>query len=158
MKRTFSKQRKISLLRQQGNFNSHFEKVADSSFLDNDFFDPQDIVQVKYEMLRCARLKKTSIKEVVKNFGFSRTAFYKTLLAFKQKGLAGLIPQKRGPQGRHKLSEKVMESVLDAIHQDPSLSKQQMAHWIKQQHGLDVHPRSIARALHSRDRKNEKKK
>ena len=43
-------------LRQQGVLNPHPEKVADPLFHDSEFFDPRDLVQVKYEMLRRVRV------------------------------------------------------------------------------------------------------
>ena len=39
-------------LRQQGVLNPHPQKVADPLFHGSEFFDPRDLVQVKYEMLR----------------------------------------------------------------------------------------------------------
>ena len=44
-------------LRQQGVLNPHPEKVADPLFHDSEFFDPRDLVQVKYEMLRRVRVE-----------------------------------------------------------------------------------------------------
>ena len=38
-------------LRQQGVLNPHPQRVVDPLFLEGGFFDPRDLVQVKYEML-----------------------------------------------------------------------------------------------------------
>ena len=43
---------KTAALRRHSSLNPHPEKVRDELFLSNAFFDPCDIVQVKYEMLR----------------------------------------------------------------------------------------------------------
>ena len=44
-------------LRQQGVLNPHPEKVAEPLFHGSEFFDPRDLVQVKYEMLRRVRVE-----------------------------------------------------------------------------------------------------
>ena len=45
---------KTESLKKYGALNPHPEKVAEKMFTDPalDFFDPRDLVQVKYEMLR----------------------------------------------------------------------------------------------------------
>ena len=43
---------KIKALLEEGTLNPTPEKVRDPKFRENEFFDPRDIVQVKYEMLR----------------------------------------------------------------------------------------------------------
>ena len=65
-------------LRQQGVLNPNPEKVADPLFHDSEFFDPRDLVQVKYEMLRRVRVDRASVSEVTQKFGFSRPVFYQT--------------------------------------------------------------------------------
>ena len=47
---------KTEALRQQGCLHPHPEKVTDEAFDANEFFDPRDLVQVKYEMLRRVRV------------------------------------------------------------------------------------------------------
>jgi hypothetical protein len=39
---------KLEALRQQGTLNLHPEEVTDSRFQEDEFFDPRDLVQVKY--------------------------------------------------------------------------------------------------------------
>src|SRR6476646_10065206 len=47
-----SEDAKRQALRQQASLNPHPEHVRDELFQGNDFFDADDLVQVKYEMLR----------------------------------------------------------------------------------------------------------
>ena len=42
-------------------------------------------------------------------FGLSRPTFYQAEAAFEQDGLAGLLPQPRGPKSAHKLTPEVMK-------------------------------------------------
>jgi hypothetical protein len=58
-------------LRQQGVLNPHPEKVADPLFQGSEFFDPRDLVQVKYEMLRRVRVEHATVTEVTQAFGLS---------------------------------------------------------------------------------------
>jgi len=43
---------KSRALQQAGSLHPHPEQVKDELFLTHPFFDPRDLVQVKYEMLR----------------------------------------------------------------------------------------------------------
>ena len=50
--RSRSKPQKLEALREEGALNPTPDEVQDPKFQENEFFDPHDIVQVKYEMLR----------------------------------------------------------------------------------------------------------
>ena len=66
-----SKGKKVCL-KEQGMLNSHPERVRDPLFLENDFFDPQDLLQVKYEMIRRVERDEASVTSSAQDFGFSR--------------------------------------------------------------------------------------
>ena len=72
--------------------------VIDPLFDQSEFFDPRDLMLVKYEMLRRVRVDGVSVVEAAERFGFSRAGFYKTLSAFQRMGLVGLIPARRASQ------------------------------------------------------------
>jgi transposase len=141
------RQQKRQTLRRHGTLNPQPKTVTDPLFLNSGFFDPDDLVQVKYEMLRQVHVDKGSISESARAFGFSRPSFYQAQSAFYQDGVFGLLPHKRGPQGGHKLTNKVMEFVAQRRSADPSLSSEQLAEAIQKQFRLQVHPRSIQRRL-----------
>jgi hypothetical protein len=65
---------------------------------ENEFFDPLDLVQVKYEMLRRVRADHKSIRRAAQDFGFSRPSVYRARAAFERAGLPGLLPAERGPR------------------------------------------------------------
>jgi hypothetical protein len=85
-------------LQQQGTLNPHPEKVSDSLFQHSDFFDPQDLVQVKYEMLRRVKVDKHSVSRSATAFGMSRPTFYQAQMDFQQAhpGSTGLYPPAAG--------------------------------------------------------------
>ena len=97
-------QRKRQTLRRHGNFNPEPESVTHPLFHKNDFFDPDDLLQIKYEMMRRVRVDNNSISDSARAFGFSRTSFYQVQNDYRQDGVFGLLPHKRGPQGEHKLT------------------------------------------------------
>ena len=114
---------------------------------DSNFFDPDDLLQVKYEMLRQVHVDHRPISQAAHEFGFSRPSFYQANAAFEQAGLTGLVPLKRGPRSGHKLIPEVMEAVRAMRMADPSLSFVQLAALVKADFNIEVHPRSIERQL-----------
>jgi transposase len=140
-------QQKRQTLRRHGTLNPHPEAVTHALFRNSDFFDPDDLVQVKYEMLRQVHGDKGSISESAQAFGFSRPSFYQAQEAFQQNGVFGLLPHKRGPQGGHKLTTEVMEFVAQQRSADPSLTPEQLAEAVQKRFRIQVHPRSIQRRL-----------
>src|SRR5208337_2798811 len=63
------KRSKADALVEDGALNPAPEKVRDPKFQEGGFFDPRDIVQVKYEMLRRASVEKASVTEVSEEYG-----------------------------------------------------------------------------------------
>ena len=61
---------KADALRNQGTLNPHPEQVRDGLFLENDFFDARDLLQVKYEMLRKTRVEGECVTRAAAAFGF----------------------------------------------------------------------------------------
>jgi transposase len=138
---------KLESLRQHGTLNPRPQNVTDQLFATGEFFDPRDLVQVKYEMLRRVQEDGQAITEAVAKFGFSRPSFYQAQAAFQAGGLAGLTPQKRGPKQDNKLTAEVIDFIQQLLQQDPSLRSAALAARIKERFELVVHPRTIERGL-----------
>ena len=141
------KDAKFEALQQQGTLNPRPKQVRDELFLQDDFFDPRDLVQVKYEMLRRVQADGQSVTDASANFGFSRPSFYQTLSAFEQDGLAGLVPHKRGPKQAHKLTHEVLTFIGEVRRKEPSARLPDLVKLIQERFGIRVHPRSIERSL-----------
>ena len=144
---------KVSALRLSGTLHPHPDRVTAPLFTQHDFFDPRDTLQVKYEMLRGVEVDGQPVNRTTEAFGCSRPTFYQALAAFKAEGLAGLLPQKRGPQQAHKLSEEILAFVDQLRAGDGSLSTTQVLKRIHQRFDLIVHRRSLERALSRRKKK-----
>jgi transposase len=138
---------KAEYLRQQGALNRYPQRVRASWFQADGFFDARDLVQVKYEMLRQVSIEGAKKADAAALFGVSRPTFYQAEAAFAQQGLAGLLPQQRGPKSPHKLTPEVMAFIDTQMTREPPPGARALARAIRAELGLSVHPRSIERAL-----------
>ena len=86
---------KRQALLQSGTLNKNAAKVVDPKFKNMAFFDPDDILQVKYEMLRSNQKDSIGVQKASKIYGFSRITFYKTEKALKKAGWRGCFPVER---------------------------------------------------------------
>lgn len=144
---------KSRALREHGSLHPRPDQVRDGLFQDSEFFDPRDVMLVKYEMLRRVRVEGQSATQGARAFGFSRVAFYQALAAFQREGLPGLLPRRRGPKSAHKLTEAVLGFVDQRRAAEPGLRAPALAALILKRFGLSVHPRSIERALVRRQKR-----
>jgi transposase len=140
-------------LREQGLLNPAAAAVQDERFHDGDFFEPQDLVQVRYEMLRSVRTGERTASAAAARFGVSRATYYQAQAAFEREGVAGLLPGKRGPRGAHKLTGEVLDFALKQLQDDPGLNSSELAELIGERFHLSVHARSVERALERRKKK-----
>ena len=101
---------KSQALGHDGALNPHPEAIQDPLFASNPFFDPKDLVQVRYEMVRRHRPMVCPSATSLRPFGVSRPTFYKAQSALAAAGLAGLVPKPRGPKDGHKISAEVSPS------------------------------------------------
>jgi transposase len=146
-KKTINSKTKVQALRHSGTINANSERVLDPLFLEEEFFDPQDLTQVKYEMLRRVQKEGMAISIAASSFGMSRPSFYKAQHDFAQGGMNGLIPRRRGPRRRHKLTPEVLEFVTLTQAEEPPLRTSELIERLRQKFGIRVHRRSLERAL-----------
>jgi transposase len=144
---------KADALREQGCLHPHPEKVTDEAFAISEFFDPRDLVQVKYEMLRRVRVEGQAVSHSAARFGLSRPSYYQAQAAFEAGGLAALLPKKPGPRLAHKLTDEVVAMLREALAAQPQLRPQDLAGLVEARFEVSVHPRSIERALVRQEKK-----
>src|SRR4029450_8001604 len=102
---------KVTALLAEGTFNPAAEKVRDPKFRAHEFFDPRDLVQVKYELLRRVSLEHVSVTAATVEYGVSRPTYYQAKANFAIAGIAGLGPWgvarfRSGCQRKYRLSNK----------------------------------------------------
>ena len=137
---------KVKALVEEGTLNPNPEEVRDPKFQHNEFFDPRDLVQVRYEMLRRVSIENASVTDATEEYGVSRPTYYQARTNFDKRGVVGLVPQKRGPRGPHKLQGKVLTFVEQQLVAGEPVRARELARLIRQEFGLHIHPRTIERA------------
>ena len=145
--RSRSKPAKLEALREEGTLNPTPDGVHDPKFQENEFFDPHDIVQVKYEMLRRVSVENASVSAATEEYGVSRPTYYQTKASYDKGGVAGLVPQKRGPRGPHKLRGQALAFVQQQLVGGEPVRARELAKLVRQKFGLNIHPRTIERAV-----------
>src|SRR6266853_1296575 len=72
---------------------------------------------------------------------------------FQDAGLAGLLPQPRGPKEAHKLSAEVLDYVAGLQKDKPELTTVQCVQAVQDRFGITIHRRSLERARLRRKKK-----
>jgi transposase len=138
---------RVDALLGEGTLNLSADKVRDPKFREGEFFDPHDIVQVKYEMLRRVQVDNASIIEATAEYGVSRPTYYHTVSSFNETGVAGLVPRKRGPRGPHKIQSELLTYLENQIVSGQPIRARALVSKVQKQFGVTIHPRTIERAL-----------
>jgi transposase len=146
----FDAHSKRHALRDSGTFNPRSAEVRHSLFAHSEFFDPQDLVQLKYETLRALEKDGYSIAQAAGEFGLSRPTIYQAQAHFRKGGLPGLLPRQRGPRHPHKLTGEVFAHLQDLRAKEPELNAEELARRLRQRFKVKLHRRTIEKALKAR--------
>jgi transposase len=138
---------KTAALLEEGTLNPSPETVRDPKFQASEFFDPRDLVQVRYEMLRRVSADNLSITEATAEYGVSRPTYYQAKASFDAAGVAGLVPKRRGPRGPHKLQGEILAFVEKQVVPGEPIRARELARLVRQKFSVVLHPRTIERAL-----------
>lgn len=141
---------KQDALRATGTFNARSAHVRHPIFQHSEFFDPEDLLQLKYETLRALEADDYSITKAATDFGLSRPTIYQAQQHFQAHGLQGLLPRKRGPKQPRKLTPEIRQHLRELATAEPQLKAAQLAVRLRQRFRVKVHPRTIEKALKSR--------
>jgi transposase len=146
---------KKNALRTSGTLNPHPEAVR-SDLFKMDFFDPCDLAQVKYEMLRAHSVDEESVAEACRQFGFSREGFYRIQEVFHELGFPSFLPKRRGRKGPIKLKGESLEFALAQRKENPDLNAGQLAELIQERYGISVHRTTVLRGTKKKLRSRTK--
>lgn len=144
---------KRQALEASGTFNRRAAAVRHELFQTGEFFDPQDLLQVKYETLRAVEKDGYSIARAASEFGLSRPTIYQAQGLLQTAGLPGLLPRKRGPKGAHKLTAEVFRFLQVAAAAEPPPGARQLSRRVRERFKVEVHPRTIEKALKTQGQK-----
>jgi len=120
------------------------EKVHNERFQEeNGFFDPKDIVQVKYELLRSCEVEGSDIASASASFGFSRTTYYKVYEAFLHGGIPSLMGRPRGRPQPIKLNEIVLGYLIAEKAKNPKLAASKIVAQVMGRYHVQISERMI---------------
>jgi len=142
-----SKRPKTGALLEEGTLNPAPDKVRDPKFRGSEFFDPHDTVQVRYEMLRRVSVDKLSVTEAAGEYGVSRPTYYQAKANFEAAGIAGLVPERPGPRGPHKIDGETLAFLQAQLVPGEPVRARELARLLFRDLGIELHPRTIERAL-----------
>jgi transposase len=140
-------------LESTGTYNPRFAAVRHVLFQEGGFFDPQDLLQLKYETLRAIERDGYPIARAASEFGLSRPTIYQAKGQWKVEGLQGLLPRKRGPHAAHKLTAEVVGYLREQKGSEPGLTAAELARRVRERFKIRLHPRTIEKALGGRGQK-----
>jgi len=146
-------QAKRKALQATGTFNPRATHVRHTLFDQSAFFDPEDLLQLKYETLRALEVERCPIAKAAREFGLSRPTIYEAQTQLEQHGLEGLLPRKRGPKAAHKLTDEVRDYLQEQTAAQPGIQAGELARRLRQRYALKVHPRTIQKALKAKAKK-----
>lgn len=144
---------KRQALKASGTFNPRADQVRHKLFEQSDFFDPEDILQLKYETLRALEKDGYSIAQAAGEFGLSRPTIYQAQGQLAEGGLEGLLPRKRGPKSAHKLTAEVRQHLEELSAAEPELDSSELARRLRQRFKVKLHPRTIEKALKTKGKR-----
>ena len=136
---------KKDFLMGNGTYNKRYEKVKSARFIGDEFFDPMDIVQVKYEMLKDVMKDGKAVSDAANDFGFSRTAYYSIKDAFDKQGVTGLAPEKPGPRKPHKMTQECQTQIDAYIEREPGISSGELAAALSKNSAISISKRTVER-------------
>ncbi len=88
-----------------------------------------------------------SVTEVSDEYGISRPTYYQAKANFDTAGIAGLVPKKPGPRGPRKVHGEILAFLQEQLVPGEPVRARELARLIRNELGIEVHPRTIERAL-----------
>ena len=108
-------------LRQQGCLNPHPERVSDELFQTRECFDPRDLIQVKYKMLRRVETDSLPVKPIRCRLRLLPVLLLPGAGQLPTGRPAGANAPEAGPKRAHKLTAAVLTFIRQLRQEDPSL-------------------------------------
>ncbi len=142
---------KVKNLEASGTLNRRPERIRSQRFRAGGFFDPRDLLQVRYEMVRSAG--DEPLAEVAAEFGVSVPTCVRIRRSFREGGLQALAPLRRGPRRAHKVSDEILDFIAAYRSEHGPVGTRRLAPVIEERFGVSLHPRTINKAI-ERSKKN----
>lgn len=151
------REQKRHILKEARALNDHPERVRAPLFSRHPFFDPQDKVQVKYELLRSREVEGISLTEACRLYGFTRESYRHILARFREEGVRGLFERKRGRRGPVKATERVRAFLRAERQEQEELSVAELIERCERELGVRLSRRTVFRILDAEEEEDKKK-
>lgn len=138
---------KKDFLDKEGILNSKPDRVLNTLFRTKAFFDPLDLPQVQYEMLRKARVDDTPVSEACRQFGFSREYFYRLERNFMDRGYVSLLGAPMGRRPIIALNQEIVNFIVHRKIENSSLSGEALRIEIFNLYKVDCSRRTVERII-----------
>lgn len=138
---------KKKFLQQEGLLNPKPKRVSHPLFETLGFFDPFDLPQVRYEMIRTARVENISVAKACNLFGFSREYFYKLERTFMARGYVSLLGSTRGRRPIIALNQEVVNFIVHRKIEEPKLSGENLLQEIRRLYNVHCSRRTVERIV-----------
>ena len=138
---------KIQFLKKEGILNLKPDRILCKKFQTLDFFDPLDLPQVRYEMLRSARVDNTSVAGACRKFGFSREYFYRLERGFRERGYASLLASRKGRRPIIALNQEIVNFIAHRKIEEPNVSGESLRKEILRLYKVDCSRRTVERIV-----------
>jgi len=138
---------KTKFLRKEGLINPKPERVTHPLFETHDFFDRLDLPQVRYEMLRMARVEQIPVTDACRLFGFSREYFYRLERQFMSRGYVSLLGSLRGRRPLIALNQEIVNFIVHRKMTKPSLTGEDLRNEIKTTYQVECSRRTVERII-----------
>ena len=112
--------------------------ISDPRFVPGSFFNPDDSVQIRYEMLRRVENGESTIKDATEMYGYSRQAYYDYRRAFGEGGILALSTKKAGPKGPRKMTDEVKKFFADYLLAHPRATGAELSRELKASTGVEI--------------------
>jgi len=138
---------KKKFLEQEGILNPKPERVSHPLFETLGFFDSSDLPQVRYEMIRTARVERHSVAKACNLFGFSREYFYKLERAFMARGYVALLGSTMGRRPIIALNQEVVNFIVHRKIEEPKVSGENLRQEIQRIYNVQCSCRTVERIV-----------
>ncbi|MCK4303816.1 MAG: helix-turn-helix domain-containing protein [Candidatus Eisenbacteria sp.] len=140
-------QQKKDFLKAEGLLNPRPERVTHPIFQSLDFFNPLDLPQVRYELLRAARAEDASVAEACRLLGFSREYFYRLDRDFMERGYVALLGSPRGRRPLIALNQEIVNFIVHRKLEQPRLSGEKLRKEILTLYKVECSRRTVERIV-----------
>lgn len=138
---------KNKFLDKEGLLNKKPDRISHSLFKTHEFFDPFDLLQVRYEMLRSVKVDGCSVAKACRTFGFSREYYYKLGRMFTERGFVGLLGAPSGRRPLIALNQELVNFIIHKKLEEPKLSGDNICKQIKKNYHVKCSTRTVERII-----------